>query len=91
VNAGYLARQLALVKAVRLNKYAPHQGDAERRRRLRQVRRGQLSGGVADRGGLSPFTGKLAVRPASEFVTDAARYAAHGLVSPDNIRLVKEG
>jgi hypothetical protein len=59
------------------NKYRkPHQGPQECARRLRQIRQGQLSG----------KSGHLNQRP---FVSDEARYAAHGFLSPSDLQLVK--
>lgn len=54
----------------RPSRYLPHQGDRERRRRLRQVRAGKLSG-------------------PNGFVSEEARYAAHGLTAPSELQLVK--
>jgi hypothetical protein len=64
----------------RRNKYrVPHQSAKECARRLRQIAFAQLWGGVRERRG----------RPASAFISDAARYAAHGLIAPDGLALVQ--
>ena len=52
------------------NKYEPHQGPKERARRRKQIRAGQLSG-------------KCGKRCQLDFVTEQARFCAHGLVHPN--------